>query len=420
MKKSFFEDKFDYSTYIKERLMEVDDLEKRRELNDVMTNVLIPFYEDINSSYNRLEQKIGSPEKKHNYEIITGLSHRNRIDGDNDRLTPMIKGDINSRCISVKEMMEKVDKGMPLFVYSIVVNADYRMIQQMAKENRQYSGFIVTDKGQYQIKCIIQKTKRYLDLIEQLYKVFTSNHIEWKTVFAPYLYKMFDVYIISAQNPQGGKIEQVYLDFEEYAELIEYDCVPIWNVRDIKSRTSIFPEACKDGIHYLHTIYGSNIDCDKDYLVCDDVDLWNISKTEDKLQIRCKKNEPTSWRLKEISYNPKIMDEEFEMFSNSMTSVIKPIRTKAYLKYIVNSMNIGNEMILDDVRVVDDVDEIYTYSMNSFITDEIRNWNHEHYLILELKKGQVDKKFIIDYMSYISSNISFIYPEFKCIGVLKE
>lgn len=64
MKKSFFEDKFDYSTYIKERLMEVDDLEKRRELNDVMTNVLIPFYEDINSSYNRLEQKIGSPEKK--------------------------------------------------------------------------------------------------------------------------------------------------------------------------------------------------------------------------------------------------------------------------------------------------------------------------------------------------------------------
>ena len=43
----FFEDGFDYHKYIEDRLLEVGDLNERKELKEVMRKTLLPFYEQV-------------------------------------------------------------------------------------------------------------------------------------------------------------------------------------------------------------------------------------------------------------------------------------------------------------------------------------------------------------------------------------
>lgn len=420
MEKHFFDDEFDYQRYIRERIMEIHDLDERRELKEVIGNVIIPFYENINKAYNELEERVFLEKKKDDYSVITGISRRNRLDLTNETLSPMDKNDIRERNISIKEMMECIKNGREYFIYSILLDTDYSIIKRIKNSNRVYSGYLVTDRGRYQVKFVLRKTTKYLDMIEQLYKEFINNHIRWKTIFAPYLHKMFDVYFIDVQLPQGENVEEIHLDFEEYSEYIQYDCIPIWNIAKRECRTSVYPDFCKDRIHYMHTLYGTMIESSKDYIVCNDINVWDITKINGEIRIQCDESEPVDWILKEFSCEPELMDEQFNLFDNKNVGELSTVHTKAQLQYISNMLLCDKYINLVNVRVEDRIEEISTYDMNEFIVDEIRKNDSQKFLVLEFSMTGYKDKFTYDYISFAVSNISVLYPEYRCVGVLLE
>ena len=60
MSVKFFEDGFDYKKYIDERLLEVPDMAERHQLRNVMSEMLIPFYENVEQSYKQIEGRLFS------------------------------------------------------------------------------------------------------------------------------------------------------------------------------------------------------------------------------------------------------------------------------------------------------------------------------------------------------------------------
>jgi hypothetical protein len=400
--------------------MEVSDLEERKALKEVLFDVLVPFYENVNKSYQNLEKRVFGEDARGSYTIITGIARRSRLDLTNTSLFPMCASDAKEQEISIAELVESMENHTPFFLYHLLINADYPRIKKIRKENKTYGGWMITERGRYPICVSLRPTMRYLHQIENLYREFINNNIRWNTVFAPYLYKMFDVYVESVQYPQGEYIEKIELDFEELNDLVEYDCIPIWNICEKECRTSAYPDFCKDRIHYLHTIYGPVIEEKKDYLVSGERMLMNLSKIGDELQIQCSEAEPINWKLKEFSYDIEEMDEKYKLFYSIENKNIAPIHTKAQLKYLVQSFGFGQRLSLEDVRIAEQVNEVHTYDMDAFLTDEIRSEEQKQYLVFEFRKNTEADLFVYDEMSYVVSNLSLIYPEYACVGVLKE
>ena len=70
-----------------------------------------------------------------------------------------------------------------------------------------------------------------------------KNGIPWKTVNAPYLFKMADVYItdIPKEISDHTPITKFGTDFGEYNKYIHYDMIPVWNIRRLKLDSVGFP-----------------------------------------------------------------------------------------------------------------------------------------------------------------------------------
>ena len=93
----------------------------------------------------------------------------------------------------------------------------------------------------------------------------------------------------------------------------------------------------------------------------------------------------------------------------------------AELRKTVAELGYEKYMILQDIRRVDGIytEPRLTYSMDSFIEDEIRIGANRSKLIFKFKA--TDKEFYLnrDIMSYILSRIQWQLPEFECIGEME-
>lgn len=75
---AFFEDHFDYHKYIEDRLLEVEDLNERKELKEVMRKTLLPFYEQVEEAYRLLEEKLCEKRRRIEVAAISLLVWRTR------------------------------------------------------------------------------------------------------------------------------------------------------------------------------------------------------------------------------------------------------------------------------------------------------------------------------------------------------
>ena len=59
-----------------------------------------------------------------------------------------------------------------------------------------------------------------------------------------------------------------------------------------------------------------------------------------------------------------------------------------------------------------------TYSMNPFIEDEVRVSSAQMKLVLHFRKGVKEPWLQRDILSFLTSEVQRIYPEYECGGVL--
>ena len=426
MREHFFESGFKFEKYITERLLEIKDDEERRVLKEVMRETMIPFYQQVEAAYEELEDKITNAKTVENarYEIITGIEHRGRVDVTEEAMVPMNYADLNETIIDTGELQDALGQGLPYKIMTIFVQMDYSELRRIEREKRVYKAVVYTEDGEYSADVILQKNISYQQQIKEVYYAFETTGTEWKTVCMPYIAKFFDVYITATQCPADEDIEGIKVNFEEYESKIIYDFIPMWNVRILEENTSAYPDLALDRIHYEHCIFGNRINEERDYLIAtEDEKLWEVFRKDGDLHIVCDEETPRKWRLFEIGYDAWKQQYDMPIFGNywHRKAGYRCIHTMAELRKTVAELGYEKYMILQDIRRVDGIytEPRLTYSMDSFIEDEIRIGANRSKLIFKFKA--TDKEFYLnrDIMSYILSRIQWQLPEFECIGEME-
>ena len=122
------------------------------------------------------------------------------------------------------------------------------------------------------------------------------------------------------------------------------------------------------------------------------------------------------------AYEYEIMSNKVNVnFSNKISLENRySIKTKNELARLINSFEVSKYLKFKDA-VLEDYEDIScneTYDVNDFIIDEIRNENLKNKLILQFEPLDKANYLNNDILSFLVSEVSFIYPEYKCEGKL--
>lgn len=426
MDEFFIKTDFRFEKYINERLQEISDEGERRALKDIVKETLIPFYEHSEQVYHQLEENLQQNYKSNDngFKIITGIEYKQKLDITDDAMFPMKYSDMSDVIIDVKELREHIANGKEYKVMQVFFKLDYRDIRMLEKSKRVFHGIVKGEYGEYPAELFVRKNTSYMNQIGELYYLFETNGLNWKTICAPYLSKFFDVYIINTKCPEDEEIMGISIDFEEFKESIEYDLIPIWNIRYLEESTSSYPSFAFDQIHYEHCIFGNRISDKCDYLVCtQEQKLWEVFRQNGDLHIICDADEPIRWKLMEINYNARKNNYDAPLFGNSDENVAgtRCIHTKGEITKYINALNYGDYLKLVEIKPIQRTAgrDKETYCMDEFLEDEIRTSTNRQCMIFSFKALHEGFYLNKDVMSYLVSRIQWQIPEFECIGELE-
>lgn len=409
----------DFEQYMEKTLLEMQNLDDRKGMRQILQEVLIPLYQYSEKKYQQLEQNVLMEAEctKVSYNIVTGIIDRKKYDVTLEEMKLMNPDDIEEKKVNLTEAMEAIKQKKPYLLFSVFIRADYTTIRRLQYENRRFHGIIRTRTGEYKAVFNLKKNEAYLKQVHELYRIFTKNSIGWKTVCAPYLHKIFDVYLCEAAPTEDEEIEEIVIQFEEFEPFVRYDYVPIWNLQVVQERSSAIPVPCKDQIHYQHQIFRERIE-DTDYLVMnEDIPILNQRRVNGDIMITCRESKAVKWKLLKFNRVTKTAIEEVLMHNIGGEEPWRRVRTKAALAAFIQTLGYSRYMELRNITTCEgDADHSETYQMDDFIIDEIILRNNSHTLIFEFKQMEPDFYLNQDILSYIVSKLQWEYPEYHCVG----
>lgn len=419
---------------ILDRLNRISDLNERRMLKKILSDVYENVVDYNMDKYTNLEKRIyeeiDDPLGK--FYIYSGLEKRSEIDLISDFLHPMVDDDMKDISINMNEMIEKINVGEEVVLSSIFMQCDYLMFKEIVNKNHNYKGYIKTDKDIYEVNIFLKQSQKYRKEIEQLYHIFQLNSTSWNTVNCPYAYKFADVVLNSTLSfKQGEKVTEITVDLNEYEKYKVMDMVPLWNIKKISVQDKSFPMPAMDRINHEHVVSLADIGTQNGYMVAfDNSDFIYAKRYEGDLVIISSYSEQQNWNLiqiEDISNRHKINDS-YEQLSNkktlgfigkfaSLKSMV--IRTKGEIARLLKSYEISKDLLFEEVEIVDSYpNEEQTMDYNSFIDDNIRVNSYKKVLIIQFKPMNREDFLIQDKMSFLVSEIQLLFPEYRCIGEL--
>ena len=290
-----------------------------------------------------------------------------------------------------------------------------------------------TDKDVHEIRVSLQHSKKYINEIEKLYRVFQYNGVVWNTVNCPYAYKFVDIVLNSSLNfKTGEKIVEITVDLSEYEKYKVINAVPLWNVKKIVAQDKSFPMPAGDRINYDHSISLVKAPgIQNGYMAgSDNTDFLYCKRLEQELIIVSPFSEQHHWNLVKIEHleNSRRKNFEYELMSNkrnlgfigrysSLKSVI--IRTKGEMARLMQSYDLSREMSFQNVEIKDNYEkEEETTDYNSFLDDNIRVNAYKKIMLIKFKANDRENFLVQDKMSFLVSEMQILFPEYRCIGAL--
>ena len=427
---------FDMEQYIRKRMMEIEPLKDRAAYKEIVGKLLLELYQYNREAYEGLEEKIlqECAPGQGSYAIYMALTDGKHYDATDPFLYPMREEDSREREVSAKAVNAAVKAGESILLYTVFLQARASAIYRLLRENREFSGTIRTDKRQYRGIFTLRRNKAYLDQVKELYHIFAANSQPWTTVCEAYLMKMLDVYLLTAENIlEKDTIQEIQVDFEEYADIVQYDRIPLWNLKKIREKTSTYPEPCIDKISYEHRIFAHRLEPDCEYLVADtDVEITNIRRVDGDLLISCTLDAPYEWELYQIGreeekgqYSYPILGNRCkESFSGNITDLYRrSIKTRGEMARLIEAFDYSCYVTFKGVEICEmppDGWEGANYNMDGFVRDEIRIGDTRQVLLLHFVPADEGNYLNEDIMSFFVTQVQKLFPEYLCIGRLDK
>lgn len=425
----------DMEEMIKQEISRIDGLQERIVFKDIIERLFLSLYETNQEMYRELESRIMDDLAfdLNRYRITVGIVEKAYLDPSHHLLSPIREEDMAAREYEMPELMRQLAEEGRSLVRTCFMEYDYMGIQKLLSKER-IGGKIYTDQGEYPAEFAVSQNREYLEEISHLYEVFVSNGVPWQTVNAPYLYKFIDVHLLKLPEEitAAQRIIKIEPDFEEYAKGAHDDLIPIWNIRKLKMDSVGFPVPCEDHKSYEHTISIREYGNEHVYLIDDVAHIYSIRQRENRLLIMGEDAEAHKWQVYMIKNGSNRRFEHFTypLMTNRRKDDFlerfnyrqgKRVRTEGELARFIQGYGMDEYVSYEGFEITDrkgGVEFSETYSMNSFILDEIREDEYKKRLVLLFRKKNTQDFLLRDVVSFLVSEVQLMYGEYMCEGKL--
>ncbi len=425
---------FDMEGYINKRMLEIESLEERKLYKEIVGKILLEINNYNRNAYQTLEKTILSEHKTQQndfavYLTLTDLRHYDATDGF---MHPMIPEDTKEHVINTRNVTETLSAGAVHKLFTVFLKTGASDLYRLVHGKRRFYGVVQTDKSRYNGEFSLSRNERYMDMIKELYHIFGVNYQPYMTVCEAYLTKMFDVCVSSLERiPEKEEIREITINFEEYAENIHYNMIPMWNLERKTEKTSTYPDACIDKINYEHRIFSNRLKDGCGYLVMNtDIEIMDIRRVKGDLVISCPMDIPCKWKLYQVNKRngkenypyPVLSNQPKESFAGSLVEMYRrSIKTKAEMARMMEAFPYSRYVVFRDFEILDREPEelrACNYNMDGFIVDEIRIGSLRQYLVLSFMVMEQGNFLNEDIMSFLVTQVQKLFPEYICVGKL--
>lgn len=426
-----FDSDFKIEDYVRERIPQLDNLENRELFKRIVDNLTLDLYKHIKDEYDALERRVfdESPKATRLPDLITCVISKDKYDLTDDNLFPMFVEDLDEVKVDATEMISAVKAGKDFYLYTCMIKADYLELKNLLQSGRRFKGVIENEYGSTSAEFILKPNDRYRKKAEEFYEIAALNYLPWRSLNTAYLFKLFDVYVVSIEEwDDETEVVKVTTDFEELAEKILYKPLPLWNVKAVTIKGNSYPQPAVDRKYFEHYLYSKQFRTEHEYLLKhSDAIIRNIRRQGGDLYIICDSDLPSDWQFYEFASTPKsanyenplMSNEQDETFSRNLIEYFgQRIKTHTEIIRFLKSFKTSEYLTFIEAKIIGKSAKRETYSTEEFIDYEYRAG--ERVATLEFSFRAEDESFYLnrDIMSFLVTELQHLFPEYLCVGKL--
>ncbi|MBQ9442528.1 MAG: hypothetical protein IJU55_05920 [Selenomonadaceae bacterium] len=426
-----FDSDFDIEDYIRKKIPELDELNNRELFKSIVGNLTLELYKHVKEEYEALEERVFSeaPKAENLPNLITCVVSQDEYDVTDDFMRPMFDDDLAQVKIDAQEMIQAVNTGHEFFLYTCMIQADYFELKKMLETKRTFVGTIENEYGETPAEFILKPNERYRKKAEELYNIAKLNFIPWRSINIPYLYKLFDVYVVKIEEWDDQlEVKKVTIEFDEFSEKLFPKPLPLWNIKEVVIKANSYPQPAVDRKYFEHYLYKAQFTEGHEYLLKNaDTVIRNIRREDGDVYIICDKDLPGDWNFYEFIPEPNPKNYELPLMSNEKDNSFsrdileyfgQRIKTRTELVRFLQSFKCSEYLSFADAKITTKPPEIETYSTEKFIDYEFRTGDRP--LAFEISFRPKDEDFYLnrDIMSFFTTALQHLFPEYLCIGKL--
>ena len=419
-------DEFDVKKYVKDRLSEIKDKDEYALAKSVLYEGLYKMSEVFEERYKALHNKVYEEleRKEESYEIAILLLSKN----ENKFLRmffPISDLDVIEDKGSDIKRDSKEDKKS---IKTIYLDAADSVCKAFLQENIRVS---FTNNGEKHTLLVQpKKALRYRKEVGELYETFSYNGLRWNTVNTAYLDRFFDIDLSGL--PQNAR--DVEVDYGKYADMIEEELYPVWNIEKNVFKSSTFLSPSKDGLYYEREMIRQK---DKEIilrLIQKTGGMVGIRQEEEKIIVKSYEesySDLEGYNIFDIRYTKEelpiglISNKRKEgMIGRLLNKAKEKIHTEAEIERIIEELDIGeyvslkscerlatNKAFLEEMKILPD--------MNNFTNENFQLTDESPKLILRFLRNS-DSNLCEAMVRYAISQLQISFDEYICIGVLEN
>ena len=426
-----FDSDFDIENYVLKRIPELENLEERDLFKSIVSGSTIELYKHVKEEYSALERRIfeEAPKALRMPNLYICVVDAEKYDMTDANMFPMFPEDLRKTEVDAAAMISAVGNNREFYLYTCMIKADYLTLKKLMLNSRRFKGVIENEFGETPAEFIVKPNKKYLKRAETLYNIAKLNFLPWRSINTAYLYKLFDVYVVSIEQWNDQlEVRKVTTEFDEFSEDILYNPIPIWNIWETTIKANSYPQPAVDRKYFEHYLYKKQFNAGHEYLLCRaDTVIRNMFRRDGDLYIICDSDLPGDWDFYEFfpapdqkNYdNPVLSNTQDESFSRNMIEYFgQRIKTRTELVRFFNSFQCKKYLTFVDAQIKGKPRKIETYSTEEFIDYEYRTGDRSQSLEFAFRPADEDFYLNRDIMSFLVTESQHFFPEYQCVGKL--
>jgi hypothetical protein len=412
---------------LRKKLAAVKSLEERAALKELIETLILPMAEHEEAMWEKLEARVFSeiPAPDEAYEIVTGLCSVEAYDPLHSFLFPILPPEK----IDLAQIQTALsgDADVPLF--SVYIRAAWREALSIVEGARAFEATLRTQSGSFKGTCRLMPDTRYQDALRDLYKSFGKQDLPWRTVQSAYIDRIARVVLSDAEKiPDGETLTAIHVNFGDFSEHIQYDMLPLWNVKRTVLQGTNFALPMRDELVFEHRISLSDAETAHVYLVtAEEEGVRYVKREASELIVIADTARNRDWSVHVIvrpAESQMDVTPQYPLFSNRRRlrfadrfAAVSNVFTRAEVTRTLSSYALP--LAVKKIEVTEERYPVYTHgTMNFALDDAFSQIGSEKSLCVSFAADEACAAYAQDMARFLASELQTRYPAYRCVGIL--